>query len=261
MSSPILIVLTGLPAAGKSFFATRLGLELFDRHGIQSMIIASDTVRSEIPALSRGFLPSLEAPVRQMTLERVESGLSQGLSVIHDDLNYYRSMRFELLDLARKLEVAHALIHVATPVKQCLAFNEKRGFKVPDEVIRKDHERFDPPGLDPWDQPMASIIPPGPSDWELSAIAVETVSRAADYVPPKPPSLAEHLPTREEAVDLLSRRVVGALYRAHPRRPDGKAVSRLRQELAARAILQGLSLTEAEALFRQDLGALFESVP
>jgi tRNA uridine 5-carbamoylmethylation protein Kti12 len=257
MSRPVLIFLAGLPAAGKTRFASSLGHLLHAQHGIRSTIIASDTVRAEIPALEIAFIPDLEPLVRRMTLDRVESALMQGLWVIHDDLNYYRSMRFEIISIARAHEVPHAFIHVATPRETCLDFNVARGRKIPDEVIRKDDDRFDTPGLDPWDAPFAVVKAPGPDAKELDEIVNRLLIRSKTYRPEALSVKEPHIPSRAEAIDLLARKIVGELYRSGRGKVDGKTVSQRRQELVTRAGKEALSNEEAEALFRTELGALF----
>ncbi len=254
----ILVVLAGLPASGKSTLANRLGQLLQEKFGITTILIASDTVRSEIPALKQEFLPELEPAVRKMTLDRVKSALEQGLSVILDDLNYFRSMRFELVTLARELEVPHALVLLDTPPDVCLRLNAARGRKIPDEVILKDADRFDAPGQDPWDEPLASINTVE-FDWEeLHALANDLRENARNFVPWTPPVRNVHTPRRIEELDLLARRIVGELYRESSAEADGKRISRLRQELVRRAEMERMSDNEADELFRQSLGALFE---
>ena len=257
MNKPVLIVLAGLPAAGKSTFASSMGRFLSEHHQIRSIIIASDTVRAEIPALEEAFIPELEPLVRRMTLDRVESALTQGLWVIHDDLNYYRSMRFELVTIARAHEVPHALIHIATPRATCLGFNEARGRKIPDEVILKDDARFDAPGLDPWDEPFAALKAPGPDEKELAGIANRLLILSESYRPETIPIKEPHITAHNERLDLLARKIVGDLYSTGKSRVDGKMVSKHRQELVTRAGEEALSEEDAESLFRKELGALF----
>ncbi|MHC4944070.1 MAG: AAA family ATPase [Planctomycetota bacterium] len=258
MNKPILIALAGLPAAGKSYFAEQLGSLLDQQYGTRVMVIASDTVRDEIVALKRQFDPEVEAQVRPLTLERIESGLAQGFSVIHDDLNYYRSMRFELVSLARDLQVPYALLHIATSVDACLKFNRDRGRKIPDEVIVKDSGRFDPPGLDPWDEPLAVVEAPKWNEDVLEEIAGKLASLAETYTPWEPPQPKSHTSSRGEELDLLSRRVIGMLHGQGKPRVDQKDLSRLRRKLVERVKEQSLSDADAEALFRDEMSVLFD---
>lgn len=255
---PVLVVLTGLPAAGKTTLAGQLGPELDGKSGLPVITIASDTVRAEITSLQRRFHPELEPAVRRMTLDRISSALEQGFSVIHDDLNYYRSMRFDLVQLARDAKVPHALIHVSTDQSTCLEHNAARGRKVPDEVIIQDAERFDAPGLDPWDEPLASLQgPPYPGD-----LIASLIDRLADlcegYEPWSEAAPPIHVTSQAETMDLLARQVVASLYKVKGRPVDGRAVSRNRRQVVEQATRQQLSEEEATALFRKELGALFE---
>jgi tRNA uridine 5-carbamoylmethylation protein Kti12 len=258
LKKPVLIALAGLPAAGKSYFAERLGRLLDGDHGARVMVIASDTVRNEIIALKDDFVPEVEARVRPLTLERIRSGIAQDFSVIHDDLNYYRSMRFELVSLARELEVPHALVHIATSADACLKFNADRGRKIPDAVIVKDSGRFDPPGLDPWDEPLAVVEAPAWDEAGLAEIGERIACLTESYTPWEPPVLKTHTPSRREALDLLSRRVIGAFHGRGKPKASQKDLSLLRRKLVERADEQGLSDADAEALFRDELGVFFE---
>jgi len=261
MKKPMLVALAGLPAAGKTAFAVRLARRLFHGHGARVLVVSSDTVRGEIPALREAFHPELEAEVRPLTLDRVASGLERGFWVIHDDLNYFRSMRFDLVECARRARVPHALIHVATPKERCLKWNAARGRKVPDEVIHKDHERFDPPGSAPWDEPFAVVTPPGPTGAELAELAARLVERCHTYAPPPRREPAPpRAPGPAERLDLFSRRVMGALLRARPSPGLGKELSRKRRELTARFVREGRTGPEAEAALAEELKRAFDGL-
>lgn len=257
MKNPMLVILAGLPAAGKSSFAHHLGLLMDEAFEVRTMVIASDTVREEFPALREGFIPELEEKVRMLTLERVKAALRSGLSVIHDDLNYYRSMRFDLVGIARELEAPHALIHIATPMEVCLEWNAVRGRKVPDVVITKDAARFDTPGGDPWDEPLARVNVKEMDAGAWNALMDRLRDRIERFRPWTPREKKPHAPTRAEELDLLSRKVVGDFYRTGKARKDGKEISRIRQELVEQALADGASDGEAESLFRKRLGGFF----
>ena len=261
MKKPMLVVLAGLPAAGKTSFALRLARRLFHDHGARVLVVSSDTVREEIPALREAFHPGLEAEVRPLTLDRVASGLRHGFWVVHDDLNYFRSMRFELVETARKLRVPHAFILVDTPREQCLKWNAARGRKVPDEVILKDHERFDPPGSAPWDEPAAVVTPPGPTGKEVAELAARLMERCAAYAPPpcRVPAPPRE-PSPAEKLELFSRKVMGELLRSRPAPGLGKELSLKRRELTARLIQEKRTGPEAEAVLRGELERVFREL-
>ena len=94
-----LIILTGLPASGKTTFARMLkkGLEKkINSHKIK--IIDPDEIRT---SLSYGkFDPTKEQIVREKNLAKVEKSLKEGYIVISDDLNYYTSMRHDLKNIS-----------------------------------------------------------------------------------------------------------------------------------------------------------------
>jgi len=259
MNKPILIILTGLPASGKTTFAMKLALHLHQKYGDTATVIDSDRIREEIPALSKEFIPELEPAVRRMTLDRVESALGAGLSVIHDDLNYYRSMRFDLVTCARKLQTPHALIQLATDKEICLKYNKDRGFKVPDDVIIKDSTRFDPPGEDPWDTPIAVLKAPDISDSDIELISENLIKLIDEYKPWTPNEKNTHQLKRVEELDLLCRKVVSELFKNQRPKADGKEISRQRVILLREAEEKELDDDEANSFFKEKLTPLFIS--
>lgn len=257
-----LAVLTGLPAAGKSTFARALALEMDRAHGINVMIAASDNVRAELPVLGERFMPEIENTVRRLSLARVRDALREGLAVVFDDLNYYRSMRRQAYAIARDLRVPYFLVHLATPETDCLRLNAARGKPIPDDVITTDAVRFDPPGGVPWDEPYLTLTAgsatAGAFVPEAAQAANDMLRRAAECVPPLDESATGTVErTRVEELDLLSRRVVGELYMKHGKARDAKALRLKRLELLEKAAGDGLDDGAAEALFAGELSALF----
>ena len=136
-----LIVLCGLPGAGKSTLA---------RHIV------------ELTAAKAGFLHSSQrcihvefdaingqdfADIRERSRELVVNELKKGGIVIVDDNQFYKSMRKEYARLATLYHAAYLLVYVDVPLKHALRRNEARQGKqrVPDEVILRMAERFDEP--------------------------------------------------------------------------------------------------------------------
>jgi O-phosphoseryl-tRNA(Sec) kinase len=107
-----LLVLCGIPASGKSTLANEIKNVLNQR--VELEIVSTDKWRDE--AYYSSFSPEKETQVRERALKRTSFLLSIGTSVIHDDTNYYTSMRHELYDLARINECVFAVVYVATPL-------------------------------------------------------------------------------------------------------------------------------------------------
>ena len=247
-----LITLTGLPASGKSTLAEKLALEFDTGHGLHSMVVSSDNVRAELPSLSRCFLPEHENAVRRLTLDRVKSALKEGFPVIHDDLNYYRSMRRQLYTMARDLRIAYYLIHLSTPEKECLQLNSARGKTVPDEFIITDAVRFDPPGVVSWDEAFLSINAKDVTHEVLARTAAGIMKKRHDSIPPLEEGGTGPLKqSRLEELDIMSRRIIGQLYKKHGPFNDPGTLRKERLRLVRTAAEHALDDDKAEKLIRQ----------
>ena len=137
-----LIALCGITESGKTTFAEKLMKELSKDQDVR--IVSTDTWRDE--SYYSDFKPEYEHVVREKALEKTESYLSDGFSVIHDDTNYYSSMRHELYHLANENTCVFIVVHIATPLNVALEWNNARTSMIPPEVIEKIHEKMDIPG-------------------------------------------------------------------------------------------------------------------
>jgi tRNA uridine 5-carbamoylmethylation protein Kti12 len=157
------IIFCGLPASGKSTLAAGLckvlsGSDPF--RPVQTMDI--DLLRADLYRtgnVEQQFQPDLETTVRTAKIEAIVSTVSQGRTIIDDDMNYFRSMRKEIVDACVAARVHYGIIYVSTPLKTCLNWNKQRENKVPDDLIRKVAEKIDPPGSRAyqWDAPLVQV--------------------------------------------------------------------------------------------------------
>ena len=163
----LLLVLCGIPASGKTILANEIKESL--NKCLQMEVVSTDEWRDEVYYSS--FNPENENLVRKNALEKTELLLSQGKSVIHDDTNYYTSMRHELYDLARFNECNFAIVHIDTPLLIALDWNLQREPVIPEHVIRRIHEKLDEPGTKyAWDKPIMRV--------DLSEIGTSEAARA-----------------------------------------------------------------------------------
>ena len=116
-------------------------------------IIDPDKIRHNLT--SNIFDYEKEHIVRKENLKEIKKELGKSHSVVSDDLNYYSSMRHDLRGIADSLNIDFLIIHVSTPIEICLKWNEKRGEPIPNEVIKKIHEKFDHFNRYKWDVPDA----------------------------------------------------------------------------------------------------------
>ncbi len=157
----LLVILAGLPSSGKSTIAQALKNffpSCLPNTSPKIVIIDPDQFRGE----DRGqmlFRPEEEPLVKKQLIESVTRNLRAGQIAIVDDLNYYQSMRHDLLHEALQANVAYLVIFINTPVEICKVWNKKRGSKIPDEVIDKISLKFDYFERYAWDQPDFNINP------------------------------------------------------------------------------------------------------
>ena len=148
-----LIILVGLPSSGKSIFASKLKV-MFEKKlsSFKVKIVDPDKIRNEIMPIEFNY--KKEHTVRKKNLKEIKLGLKKGFIVISDDLNYFSSMRHDLKKIADRLKKEYFLIHIATPIEQCIKWNNARGNPIPNQVIYNIYEKFDGFGGYAWDLPM-----------------------------------------------------------------------------------------------------------
>jgi len=147
-----LIILIGLPASGKSIFASKIKVIFQKRYSnFKVEIVDPDKIRNKMSPM--GFNYRKEYMVRKKNLKEVKLGLKKGLIVISDDLNYFSSMRHDLKKIAETLKKKYFIVHISTPIEQCIKWNNARGNPIPNHVIYNIKEKFDDFGGYSWDIP------------------------------------------------------------------------------------------------------------
>ncbi|MHA1371251.1 MAG: AAA family ATPase [Promethearchaeota archaeon] len=162
-SNQFCLIFCGLPASGKTTLANALK-EIFESsHYLNRLeIVDIDQIRDHLygtSGIDGCFISDLESKVRRLKKEKIIDLLESGASVIDDDLNYFRSMRREIVEICARLNVYYGIIYFNTPVQICLDNNEKRGSVLPARIIHTVNERFDMPGSRHyrWDEPFYMI--------------------------------------------------------------------------------------------------------
>ncbi len=142
LSANFLICLAGLPSSGKTTFARRFK-NILERNQINPKVEIIDPDKIRYSISPDEFDHEKEKIVRERTLKAVKSALEKGKIVISDDLNYYTSMRHDLKEMADNFKVKFFIVHISTPLKTCLEWNEFRGTPIPNDLIQNIHEKFD----------------------------------------------------------------------------------------------------------------------
>lgn len=216
------LALCGLPASGKSTLADAIQIAL--DYNVE--IVRTDEWRDD--AYYTDWKPEKEKPVRQKALARVKELVAAGKNVIHDDTNYYTSMRHELFKIAIENKCRFAIVHVATPVLVALDWNKKReGSRIPDSVIHDIFERFDNPGC--------RYL------WDTEDLEVSLEMQEIDNVVPEILEILDELePTREPKprvvtsfefgrLDQETRLTVSKFLQEHPELRGNREVSIIRR--------------------------------
>ncbi len=151
-----LLILAGLPAAGKSTFASFIKKALKSAApNFKVEIIDPDSIRKEISSLPFNY--EYEHLVKTNNINLIKEALSQGYIVISDDLNYYTSMRHDLKEIADEYSIPFFIVYISTPIETCLKWNNERGTPIPNEIIHRINEKFDPFDNYNWDKPLISF--------------------------------------------------------------------------------------------------------
>jgi O-phosphoseryl-tRNA(Sec) kinase len=247
-----LLALCGLPASGKSSLADAIRLAVRSK-GPKVEVVRTDEWRDD--TYYSDFVPEKEGEVRRAALARVETLIGKGRSVIHDDTNYYNSMRHELLEIAIDAKCAFGIIHVTTPLEEALKWNRERpGTRIPDHVIQRISERFDRPGARYlWDCPLAEV---DMSTLDLDSTVSEIVNTLRTLEIIKQPKSTLVSDNEFEKLDLTTRNTVSEFLQNHPELRGNREVSIIRQRVLKRAAYDRISPKMARDIVLKELQAL-----
>ena len=209
-----LLILAGLPSAGKSIFAS------FMKKALKSIapdfkveIVDPDNIRNEIS--SQTFNYEIEHLVRTNNLKMIKDALKKEYIVISDDLNYYTSMRHDLKEIADEFHIPFFIIHISTPIETCLKWNNQRGSPIPNEVIHRINEKFDTFDNYNWEKPL-SLFDSSATDIDgaVSSIInqIEANLRNFDLKRVSDQQMESKLESKEN-FDIITRRIVGKLLK------------------------------------------------
>lgn len=244
-----ILALCGLPAAGKSALADAIQKAL----NFEVEIVRTDEWRDD--EYYTDWRPEKEGPVRQAALDRVKELVAQGKNVIHDDTNYYTSMRHELFDIALENQCGFAIIHVTTPVTTALQWNKERESSwIPDSVIEDIFERFDNPGRRYlWDNAELEV---DMETQEESVIIPEILEILDNLEPAMKPNPRLVTGTEFEQLDTETRRTVSVFLQEHPEHRGNREVAIIRRSVLRTASENGTPLKGASEILIGELNKL-----
>ncbi len=234
----LLVILVGLPSSGKSTLAQALKAYLPSCSSSTCpdiQIIDPDVFRGEkqdqLP-----FRSEDEPQIKEQVLRVLAQSLGAGQVTIIDDLNYYQSMRHDLLQIALNANVPYLIVFVNTPLEVCKVWNKQRGSKIPEDVISKIALKFDYFERYAWDRPDFTINPSSPtfskSEFlqqlcgflEKNTHRRPQLSAAARIKTAQPPSI-------KQLLDVRSRRILSEFLAKNAFYPQQKEYAKFRRDL------------------------------
>jgi len=242
-----LLCLVGFPASGKSTFARKFK-EIIERkfEDASVKIIDPDLIRESI---TRGeFNHKKEKLIRKKKKKSIKKALSNGNIVISDDLNYYSSMRHELMEIAKNMKRGFFIVHIATPLEACLKWNEDRGKKIPNEVIHNVSNKFDDFNRYGWDNPIDVVDPSKISNLSdkiediINTIGIK-MNKEALYIKTGSDS-KDHSNPNNERLEKISRKYVGILLKNPEFREKKARILELRKQFVMENLNKSLSKSE-----------------
>ena len=251
-----LICLAGLPASGKSTFASALKIR-FEREILDSKIkiIDPDIIRDSIT--NGVFDPKKEMIVREQKLKEILDLIAKGYNVIVDDLNYYTSMRHKLKVICDNMGASFFIIYISTPIEICLNWNEKRGQPIPNKIIKDITTKFDYFDKYNWDKPIItidmSIIK------NLETLVDTLVDQIINNIKPsikqnkKPFKEEESKINYQQKLDKITRDIVGEIIRNSKFHENSKRISKCRKSFVKQHSKSKTDLTKIPDLFKRKI--------
>lgn len=138
-----MILTRGIPASGKSTFA-----KVWVNAAPKRVRVNRDDIRFQMYGVYFGD-PIDENVVTKVQQGMIEAAFKAGNSVIVDDTNLVEKFAKGLIRLAHKYQVPVVVRDFPVSLSVALQRNRDRDRKVPEDVIRKMHDRFQ--GLKPFD--------------------------------------------------------------------------------------------------------------
>ncbi len=177
-----------------------------------------------------------EPKIKQTLMEEATRELHAGHITIIDDLNYYQSMRHDLLQLSLKEDVPYIIIFVNTPLDTCKAWNKKRRSKIPDEVIEKIALKFDYFERYAWDQPDF-IINPSSADFSQSEFLAKLCGFLKNNLQRRPQlqvintTKVTQPASIKQLLDVRSRKILSEFLAEKTQHPKQKELLKIRRDL------------------------------
>ncbi|TMW62601.1 hypothetical protein Poli38472_005219 [Pythium oligandrum] len=153
-----LVVVCGLPAAGKSFVATQLVDYL--KQYVQEDVVYITEATVNVNRLEGYKNGHIEKMSRGALRAGVEQALNSKSIVVLDALNYIKGSRYEFYCKARAESTTYCVVYVDTPLELALERNASQEAQYDPELIKSIASRFEVPiEKNRWDSPLFHLTP------------------------------------------------------------------------------------------------------
>lgn len=162
-----LVILCGLPSAGKTTWAKKIQQLLEAKinnakteksPGYNYTVVYHSDDTLSIPH-STYKESNLEKNARGTQMTAVKRDISRSNIVLLDSMAYIKGFRYQLYCEAKGAVTPHCVVHVMNLVDKCIEWNAKRTDPWDENVIRELEMRFEEPNPDTrWDSPLFLIV-------------------------------------------------------------------------------------------------------
>ncbi|MFX0012068.1 MAG: AAA family ATPase [Candidatus Hermodarchaeota archaeon] len=227
-----LLILSGLPASGKSTFARKFK-DLVESEGNSNVkIIDTDIIRQQL--YPNGFNYKNEKRVRKRLKNEIRQALNHDFIVVSDDLNYYTSMRHDLKIIAEKVKRKFFIVYISTPLEACLNWNTERGNLIPNNVIINVKNKFDDFDRYSWDYPILELDLSKTKDLDIKIkkliLKIQGILHPKDSLNRKAPKINKLYLENSKLLDKVTRSVIGEIFQNNKQHPQKKLILKLRKE-------------------------------
>ena len=250
-----LLILSGLPASGKSTFARKFK-ELVESEGnINVKIIDTDIIRQQL--YPNGFNYKNEKRVRKRLKNDIQQALYHDFIAVSDDLNYYTSMRHDLKNIAEKVKRMFFIVYISTPLEICLNWNTERGNLIPNNVIINVKNKFDQFDRYSWDFPILELDLSKTKDLDIEIkmllLKIQGILNSKDSLYRKKTKGIELNLEYSKLLDKVTRRVVGEIFQNNKNHPQKNLILKLRKEYIKLDFTTRLTISEIPNHFMEFL--------
>lgn len=142
MKNICLIVLVGIPAAGKTTFCLSFNSRISpDNYNVQIYHFDDYLKDNDYRISRRQLFDTIQRDLHTYT----KAVHNVPLLIILDDNMMYKSMRSQYFKLARQCEVSYGAVYFSTPLDLARSRNSQRSNKVPDNVLIKMNSTIEIP--------------------------------------------------------------------------------------------------------------------